>query len=175
MQPAQPLLGGGSLLKLGRTAAISALVAATAATLISTAGASSKKDAAGTVAVTGRTIVMSYRDGKDVVQERLVYRTITGTFAGPELSVVHNVTHPDGSVTLTAVTSCTCTVDGHTGTVTFGDLGTVNSAGIIFVQRKSIDATGDLEGLRANLEISGPVAAPNQTYNGRYKFGDSDD
>jgi len=66
-------------------------------------------------------------------------------------------------------------LSARTGTVTFRDRGTVNSAGIVVVQRKSIDATGDLEGLRAKLEITGPVAAPAQTYTGCYEFDDADD
>ncbi len=81
------------------------------------------RPAAGTVAVTERTIVMSYRDGNDVVQERLVRRMLTGTFSGPEVSLVHNVTHTDGSADLTAVSSCSCTVEGRTGTVTFSERG----------------------------------------------------
>jgi hypothetical protein len=43
------------------------------------------------------------------------------------------------------------------------------------VHQKIIDATGDLEGLRAKLEVAAPVAAPTQPYTGRYDFhGESD-
>jgi hypothetical protein len=174
MRPAQRLFGGSLLLKLGRAAAIIAVVAAGATTL-SSAAASSKMDAAGTLAVTDRAVLMSYRDGKNVVQERLVHRVLTGTFSGSEVAVVHYVIHPDGSATITGADTCTCTIQGRTGTVTFRDRGTVSSAGIIDVYRKSIDSTGGLAGIQATMVITGPVAAPAQTYTGSYEFGDADD
>lgn len=162
-----------SRLKLKRAVAITTLVsAATAVTLISTATASSKQAAAGTIAVTERTPLLSYRKGKDVVTELLVRRTLTGTFSGTEVSLVHNVTHPDGSADLTVVSSCTCTVEGRTGTVTFSERASVDLDGIITVHRKIIDATGGLEGLRGKLEVEAPIAAPAQPYTGRYSFGD---
>jgi len=137
-------------------------------TLISTATASAKEAASGTIAVTERTLVLSYLDGNDIVRELQVRRTLTGTFSGTEASLVRNVTHPDGSVDLKVVSSCTCTVEGRTGTVTFSERGTVDLAGIITVHRKIIDATGGLEGLRVKLEAIGPLAAPAQPYTGRY-------
>lgn len=69
---------------------------------------------------------------------------------------------------LTVVSSCTCTVEGRTGTVTFSERATVDLDGIITVDRKIIDATGDLEGLRGKLEVSDLIAAPAQAYTGRY-------
>jgi hypothetical protein len=174
MRPVQRLFGGTLPLKLGRAAAILALVAAGATTL-SSADASSKMGAAGTVGVTERAVLMSYRDGDNVVQERLVHRVLTGTFSGSEVGLVHYVIHPDGSATITGVDTCTCTIQGRTGTVTFTDRGAVSSAGIIDVHRKSIDSTGGLVGIQATMVISGPVAAPAQAYTGSYEFGSSDD
>ena len=124
----------------------SALLAAAAITLISTATAIFEGGAAGTIAVTERTLVLSYRDGNDIVRELQVRRTLTGTFSGSEVSLVHNVTHPDGSADLTVVSSCTCTVEGRTGTVTFSERASVDLDGIITVQRKIIDATGGSKG-----------------------------
>jgi hypothetical protein len=77
-----------------------------------------------------------------------------------ETSVSRFVIHPDGSADLTAVSTCTCSVDGRTGTVTFSERGTVTSDAIIDVERKSIDASGGLDGLRAKLEITGSTRAP---------------
>ncbi len=122
----------------------------------------------GTIAVTERTLVLSYRDGNDIVRELQVRRTLTGTFSGTEVSLVHNVTHPDGSVDLTVISSCSCTVEGRTGTVTFRERGAVDLNGIITVQRKIIDATGNLEGLRGKLDVSDLLADPAQDYTGRY-------
>ena len=171
MPNARHLIEGKSPFNLRRAAAITTLLLVAAATIvISTAAASPKADAAGTIAVTGRALVMSYRDGNDVVRELLVQRTLTGTFAGTEVSLVHNVTHPDGSADLTVVSSCSCTVEGRAGTVTFSERATIALDGIITVDRKIVDATGDLEGLRGKLEIASPVAAPAQTYTGRYDF-----
>src|SRR5215207_9571873 len=158
-----------------RAAGISIVVAGAAAVLISTAGASPKQDAAGTVAPIDRTVLMSYHDGDNVIEERFVHRSLTGTFTGTETSVSHFVIHPDGSADLTAVSTCTCSVAGRTGTVTFSERGTVTSDAIIHVERKSIDATGGLEGLRARLEINGSLTAPPQTYTGRYTFGNESD
>ena len=173
MRTVQHPFGGNVRLKLTRATAITTLLAAAAAaTIISNAAASPKEPAAGTIAVTERTLVLSYRDGNDVVRELQVRRTLTGTFAGTEVSLVHNVTHPDGSADLTVVSSCTCTVEGRTGTVTFSERATVDRDGIITVHRKIIDATGDLEGLRGTLEVEAPIAAPAQPYTGRYSFGD---
>jgi len=145
-----------------------ALVATATISLVSTATASSKEAAAGTIAVTERTLVLSYRDGNDIVRELQVRRTLTGTFSGTEVSLVHNVTHPDGSADLTVVSSCSCTVEGRTGTVTFSERAAVDLNGIITVDRKIIDATGELEGLRGKLEVSDLIAAPAQAYTGRY-------
>ena len=173
MRTVQHLFGGNVRLNLTRATAITTLLAAAAAvTIISTAAASPKEAAAGTIAVTERTLVLSYRDGNDVVRELQVRRTLTGTFAGTEVSLVHNVTHPDGSADLTVVSACTCTVEGRTGTVTFSERATVDLDGIITVHRKIIDATGDLEGLRGKLEVEAPIAAPAQPYTGSYSFGD---
>ena len=100
------------------------------------------------------------------MRELQVRRTLTGTFT--EVSLVHNVTHPDGSADLTVVSSCSCTVEGRSGTVTFSERASVDLAGIITVQRKIIDATGALEGLRGKLEVADLIAAPAQAYTGRY-------
>ncbi|MBA3244051.1 MAG: DUF3224 domain-containing protein [Actinobacteria bacterium] len=154
--------------RFGGSAAIATAIAIAAVTVISTATASSKETAAGTIAVTERTLVLSYRDGNDIVRELQVRRTLTGTFSGTEVSLVHNVTHPDGSADLTVVSSCSCTVEGRTGTVTFSERATVDLAGVITVRRKIIDATGGLEGLRGRLEVSDLLAAPAQAYTGRY-------
>ena len=157
--------------RFGGSAAIAAAIAIAAVMVISTATASSKEAAAGTIAVTERTLVLSYRDGNDIVRELQVRRTLTGTFSGTEVSLVHNVTHPDGSADLRVVTSCTCTVEGRTGTVTFSERASVDLAGVITVRRKIIDATGALEGLRGRLEVSDLLAAPAQAYTGRYDLG----
>lgn len=167
MHPARNRFGGCPPLRLTRVAVIVALVAAAATTMISSATASSEA-ASGTIAVTERTLVMSYRDGNDVVRELQVRRTLTGTFSGTEVSLVHNVTHPDGSADLTVVSSCTCTVEGRTGTVTFSERASVDLAGVINVRREIIDATGGLEGLRGRLEVNDLVAKPAQDYTGRY-------
>ena len=128
--------------------------------------------ASGTLAVTDRAILLSYHDGEDLVQERLVHRQVTGTFAGAEVAVVHYVIHPDGSATIEGVETCSCTIQGRTGTVTFIDEGTVSAGGDISVLRESIDATGGLAGISATLNVTGSVAAPTQTYTGEYSFGD---
>ena len=178
MRSARGLSEGRLVLMLGRAAAVIVFAAVTAVTSMSSADASSRKDAkdaAGTVAVTDRAILMSYRHDKDMVQERVVHRTLTGTFAGSEVSIATYTIHPDGSATIAAVSSCTCTVDGRTGTVTFKDRGTASAAGVIAVHRTSIDATGGLAGLQAKLEITGAVAAPTQTYVGHYQFGEGND
>ena len=85
---------------------------------------------------------------------------------------MHNITHPDGSADLAVVSSCTCTVEGRTGTVTFSERASIDLDGIITVHRRVIDATGSLEGLRGKLEVEAPFAAPAQPYTGRYSFGD---
>jgi hypothetical protein len=54
--------------------------------------------------------------------------------------------------------------------VTFSERGTVTADAVISVQRKSIDASGGLEGLRATLDINGSQRAPSQAYTGRYTF-----
>ena len=173
MRTLQDRFGGMARFKHTRAAAITTLLAVAVATsIISTAAASPKEAAAGTIAVTERTQVMSYRDGNDVVRELQVRRTLTGTFSGTEVSLVHNVTHPDGSADLAVVSSCTCTVEGRTGTVTFSERASIDLDGIITVHRRVIDATGSLEGLRGKLEVEAPFAAPAQPYTGRYSFGD---
>lgn len=174
-------LVGNILPRFGRLAVITALAAAAAAPMAGNAQGSiqlsqdGQTAASGTIRVTDRVVVMSYRHGTDLVQERLVHRSVTGTFAGLEVSIVHYVIHPDGSATITGTNSCACTVEGRSGTVTFRDRGTVSAAGVIAVHRESIDATGGLAGLSAAQDITGPIAAPTQTYTGWYEFGGQDD
>lgn len=160
---------------LQRRIGISVGAAAAAAIAIATAGATPKEDAAGTIAVADRTVLMSYHDGDDVVEQRFVHRSLTGTFTGTETSLSRFVIHPDGSSDLTAVSSCSCSVAGHTGTVTFSERGTVTAEAVISVERKSIDASGGLEGLRATLDINGSQRAPSQAYTGRYTFTNDND
>ncbi len=160
---------------LQRRVGIAVVAAGAAAIVIATAGATPKEDAAGTIAVTDRTVLMSYHDGDNVIEERFVHRSLTGTFTGTETSVSRFVIHPDGSADLTAVSTCTCSVEGRTGTVTFSERGTVTSDAIIDVERKSIDTSGGLEGLRAKLEITGSTRAPSQSYTGGYTFGNDDE
>lgn len=133
-----------------------------------------EKTASGTVSVTSREILLSYQKGQDLIQERLVHRQLTGTFVGAETAVAHYVIHPDGSATVMSVGTCSCTVDGRTGTVTFADEGTVSATGNISLRRESIDAGGGLAGIRAELNITGAVSAPTQTYAGHYGFGDDE-
>lgn len=168
MHAARNRFASSPQLTLTRVALVAALVMAAAIAMISTATASSREAASGTIAVTERTLIMSYRDGNDIVRELQVRRTLTGTFSGTEVSLVRNVTHPDGSADLSVVSSCSCTVEGRTGTVTFSERATVDLSGIITVDRKIIDASGDLEGLRGKLEVSDPIAAPAQSYTGHY-------
>lgn len=174
------LVENGVLVKVRRTVAITVLGVAALAAFGSPAQgavqprASDGKAASGTVAVTDRVILLSYRDGRDLVQERLVHRLLTGTFAGTEVSVAHYVIHPDGRAAITAANTCSCTVEGRTGTVTFIDEGTVSADGVISVGRKSIDATGGLAGLRAELNVTGNVKNPAQTYTGHYAFDGED-
>lgn len=170
----------GVLAKVRRMLAIAVVAAAAVAALAipsqgaALTGKSQGTPASGTVAVTNRQILLSYRDERDVVQERFVHRQLAGTFAGTEVAVVHFVIHPDGSATVTGINTCSCTVDGRTGTVTFIDEGTVSAAGVISTSRKSIDATDGLAGLRAELKITGNVKEPAQTYTGHYAFGVED-
>ena len=46
---------------------------------------------------------------------------------------------------------------------------------MIHVEKRSIDASGGLEGLRATLEVDGSLSAPPQLYAGRYTFGNDSD
>ena len=136
--------------------------------------AAEQKPASGTIGVTQREILFSYRQGRDVVQERLVHRQLTGTFSGVEVAVVRYAIHPDHSATIRATSSCSCTLEGKAGTVTFADEASVSAAGDISAKRKVIDATGGLAGLRSTVTVTGPIAAPTQAYSGHYAFGGDD-
>jgi hypothetical protein len=173
-------LEAGVMVKVRQALSIPVLALAAVAAFASPAqgavspGESEGKVASGTVGVTSRVILLSYRDERDLVEERLVHRQLTGSFAGTEVSVVHYVIHQDGSATITAATTCSCTVEGRTGTVTFIEKGTVSAALVISADRESIDSTGGLAGLSAELHIAGPVMAPTQTYTGHYAFDGED-
>lgn len=170
----------GALVKVWQSLAVAVLAAAAFAAFASPAhgsvprGEAEGTAASGTVAVTDRVILLSYRDGQDLVQERFVHRQLTGTFAGIEVSVAHFVIHSDRSVTLRAESVCSCTVEGRFGTVTFLEKGVVSADGAVSIDRQTIDPTGGLAGLRAKLHITGPIAAPAQTYTGQYSFESED-
>jgi len=92
-----------------------------------------------------------------------------GSFTGPYTEQFVFVTHPNGTATVQGTLTCTCVVDGRTGTLTLRFEGTqAGPAAAVDGQFVVQDATGGLAGLRGvgTFHDVGPAG----TYTVRYHF-----
>ena len=90
-----------------------------------------------------------------------------GTFTGTMTQEATLVIHPGGTVNFRGITTCVCTVDGRSGTLTFRVVG----SGVSATEERQIhlfgfQGTGELTGLHAELSFETATSS----YSGIYHF-----
>jgi hypothetical protein len=154
--------------KEGRGLKLSLTLAALAgASLVVTQpiSATPPSEAHGREVTTFATTTESRTPDGNLIEERVATRILSGTFSGTMTSRFTRITFKDGDRISHGFETCTCTVDGRTGTVTFRFQAWTNDKTIGTEAHLAIvDATGGLEGLHGILDIAAGV------YTGSYHF-----
>ncbi len=112
------LIGGGVFAWLENSSA--SKVAATLATTTASASAAGQHfTVTGTFTILSRTNISVRQDGQNKIysytQQEVDYGDITGSFIVEETSIVH----PDDTANFYGTSTCTCTVDGKSGTLIY--------------------------------------------------------
>jgi Protein of unknown function (DUF3224) len=140
-------------------------VATVALALTQSMAASPSKEAHGTEVTTFAMTTESRTADGNLIEERIATRVFSGTFSGKVASQFTRITFKDGDRFSHGFETCTCTVEGRTGTVTFRFMAWTNDKTVGTEAHLTIvDATAGLEGLHGVLEIAAGV------YTGSYHF-----
>lgn len=125
------------------------------------ANAATHLAASGTFTQTGITSLMPSSAGPNTILEQTSVGVLSGTLSGAWEDRLRVVIHPNGRFNTSFWITCTCTVDGKSGTLEIraqdaGELvnptlGTFEGRAVI------VSGTGDLAGLRGSLRIEGTV------------------
>ena len=146
------------------------LVSFVAALLViaATARATPPTSVSGSETVTGATAtVVRVADGNTFVANTLT-GTITGSFTGTFTAEFTTIIHPSGLTnTVDGTFTCTCSVGGQSGTITFRFEGT-GSASTSEIHGETISGTGGLANLHSNVTIE--VVGATITYSGTAHF-----
>jgi hypothetical protein len=111
----------------------------------------------------GPPTVLSMRQaGPNEISDQQGVLVLGGTVSGAGSIVVHVIDHPDGVENITATWTCTCTVDGTTGSVTARFEGKDN--GTAFTGTFTLAGGGTLDGLHGR----GTFGGSDQTGGGSY-------
>ena len=160
---------------LRRCAISLATIVAAMALPAQTAMATSPSEGSGAFAFTPGSLSATTRmaDGNVIIEGRGA-GTFTGTLSGPFTQTLHQVIHPNGTSTFQGTATCTCTIQGRTGTVVLrfegsgGATPTMPFDGRFVTQHGTLGlsdlrATGTFHGVGAG-------AVPSGTYTIRYHF-----
>lgn len=126
-----------------------------------TANATPQLAASGTFTQTGITSLVPSTAGPNTILEQTSVGVLSGTLSGPWEDQIRVVIHPNGRFNASFRITCTCTVDGKSGTLEIraqdsGKL--VNPTTGAFKGRAVIlSGTDELAGLRGSLRIEGTV------------------
>jgi hypothetical protein len=158
------LLGGGVFGWLAyssaRNAATTAAVATTTAQAQTAATSSASAavqhfTAKGTFTIVSKTTTSVRQDGQNKIysytQQEVISGDITGSFTAEETSIVH----PDNSANFSGRSSCTCRVNGKSGTLMWSYTGTSTANGSFQGQNFDVHGTGDLAKLHGQGEFQG--------------------
>lgn len=112
--------------------------------------------ASGTFSVTEKTsLSIQPAGGGNFIIEQTTAGVFTGTFSGTFVDELRAVLHSNGNVGAQGTITCTCTVEGKSGTIVFNQTSR-GPAGSAFQGRAVIlSGTGDLANMRGTLEIQG--------------------
>jgi hypothetical protein len=117
--------------------------------------------ASGTFTQTAITSLVPTSAGPNTILQQTSTGVLSGTITGPWEDRLHVVIHPNDRFTTQFVITCSCTVDGKSGTLTFRaqDSGELVSPGVAAFEGNAVilDATGELSGMRGSLRIEGTV------------------
>lgn len=141
------------------TALMFATVSLIAAALASpVAAAGEVMQASGTVRDNAATFTVVDQDtaGGNVIQTAVVDGVIDGTFTGTYVEQARGVFHGTGEGNLKGTATCSCSVDGRSGTIVFGFDAKAEPDGSIKVYFAIVSATGALTGLHGVGTIASP-------------------
>jgi Flp pilus assembly protein TadG len=156
------LIGGGVFAwfeySLTRNAAEAAAIATTTAhtnAIASATAAAQHFTAKGTATIVSNTTTSVRQDGQNriysITQQDVSYGDITGSFTSEETSILH----PDNTADFSGRSTCSCTVDGKSGTLLWSFSGTSTANGSFQGQFFDIHGTGDLAKLHGQGVFQG--------------------
>jgi hypothetical protein len=144
------------------------VVAASAALAVAPASATPPSPVTGTFAVVTATTTSTRTAGENTFTTLARTAAVTGTFTGTASDEVLLVMHANGTTSLRGTGTCTCTVEGRSGTFDYRFSGSgifpTSGSGRYVVTH----GTGGLSGLHARGPFSGDFFVAN--LGGRYHF-----
>jgi hypothetical protein len=151
-----------------RKLAIALSIAAAALMVSAAASATPPSAVSGTETITGATsTVVRTADGNTIIAITLT-GIIAGSFTGTFTADMTTIAHPSGQANdVNGAFTCTCSIAGRSGSVTFRAEGTGTPAATE-IHGETIGATGSLEGLHSNVTVD--VAGAAATYSGTAHF-----
>ena len=150
------LIGGGVFAWLEYSSANNAAAAAARATATASATVAVQHfTAKGTFTILSRTNISVRQDGQNKIysytQQEVDYGDVTGSYTVEETSIVH----PDNTANFYGTSTCTCTVDGKSGTLIYSYTGTSTANGSFQGQDFDGHGTGDLAKLHGQGTFQG--------------------
>ncbi len=142
---------------MGPFARAATALVATLGTLIvvaQPAAATSLIPASGNFSDVTTSVQVRFADGNTIITQA-VTQTLTGTFAGTASQQNTTVVHPTGAVNFFGSETCTCVVQGISGSVVFGFSGTVAPNGSLDGQFVILSGTGGLANLNGRGTLQG--------------------
>lgn len=110
-------------------------------------------------------------DGNTFIKQA-VTQTLTGTFTGTAAQRSMTLVHATGAANFHGTETCTCVVQGRSGTLLFGFEGTGEPDGTFVGHFVILSGTGELRNLRGQGSIMGPgPGSVSGTYSGEIHFG----
>lgn len=126
-----------------------------------TANAATHMAASGTFTQTGITSLVPSTAGPNTILEQTSVGVLSGTLSGPWEDRLRVVIHPNGRFNTSFWITCTCTVEGKSGTLEIRaqDTGELVSPTLAAFEGRAviISGTDELAGLRGSLHIEGTV------------------
>ena len=136
-----------------RRLAIAVSIMAAALMVPASASAAPPSAVSGTETITGATAtVVHTADGNTIIATALT-GIIAGSFTGTFTADMTTIVHSSGQTNdVHGTFTCTCSIAGRSGTVTFRAVGTGTRAATQ-IRGETIGATGGLEGLHSNVTV----------------------
>lgn len=156
------LIGGGVFGWLAYSSARNAAATTASATATANANATASAIAAtqnftakGTFTLLSTTTTSFRQDGQNKTYGLTVQEASYGDVAGPVTNEETSILHPDNTSNFYGTGTCTCTVDGKSGTLMWSFTGTQTADGSFQGQVSDVHGTGDLAKLQGQGDFQG--------------------